>query len=324
LKFIIETIVIVILGLTVASLFEKRIASFIRFIRKCMGKEFIKEFLIDDNGIDVIDVGIINGKKYGKQYHPVLICHKALDLLEDVEANKNQFISIANWIATNIKSENNYFLQYNFPYPRFNMIHPWFSGMAQGRALEVLAHAYNITRESDYLNCAENIIESLFISFDDGGTTLKTENDGWWFVEYPSKEVILPRVLNGMMYTIMGLIVFYRFTKNIKAKFLLDQGILALERNIHLYDKKGDSYYHSLGRLTGGDYHSLHVKQLKIIYEYTRKSLFLDYHNKWNSFQNQIYPIRLFKKPDKMNSAVFFIGISFAIILISVFNIFFN
>ncbi len=204
------------------------------------------------------------------------------------------------------------------------MVSPWFSGMAQGRALEVLTHAFEITGDEQYLVGAKNIIKSLYISIDEGGTTIKTDNDGWWFEEYPSKNMATPRVLNGMMYTIMGLITFYRSTKDREAEFLLNQGLLALKKNLSHYDRNGDSYYNILGRITGGDYHSLHVKQLKIIYDYNKSKIILSYYDKWNKFQNQIYPLRLFKKPDKMNLAVFIGGMSSAIVLFLIVNMFLN
>lgn len=320
----IEIIIIAIVGFIITSLFEKQFAATIRFIRKCLGKEFIKDFLFDENGIDIIDVGTINGEYYGKHYHPVLLCHKALDLFENIEQNKDQFIKIANWLQTNIRQENDYFLLYNFPYPHYKMISPWFSGMAQGRALEVLTHAFEITGDEQYLVGAKNIIKSLYISIDEGGTTIKTDSDGWWFEEYPSKNMATPRVLNGMMYTIMGLITFYRFTKDREAEFLLNQGLLALKNNLSHYDRNGDSYYNILGRITGGDYHSLHIKQLKIIYDYNKSKIILSYYEKWNKFQNQIYPFRLFKKPDKINMAVFVCGMSSAIVLFLIVNMFLN
>ncbi len=320
----VKLIAVLILGILLTSLFEKQFAAIIRFIRKILGKEFIKEFLLDENGIEMIDVGTINGKYYGKQYHPVLLCHKAFDLFENIEQNKDKFIKIANWLQTNIKHENNYFLLYNFPYPSYKMTSPWFSGMAQGRALEVLTYAFEITGNRQYLKSAENIVKSLYIGIDEGGITIKTDVDGWWFEEYPSKNMTTPRVLNGMMYTIIGLITFYRSTRDKEAGFLLNQGLLALEKNLANYDKNGDSYYNILGRITGGDYHSLHVKQLKTIYDYNKSEIILSYYEKWEKFQNQTYLLRLFKKPDKMNIAVFVGGMTFAIVLLIIINILFN
>ncbi|MFO7897071.1 MAG: D-glucuronyl C5-epimerase family protein [Candidatus Cloacimonadales bacterium] len=304
-----------LLTIALATIFENQFSSSIRYFRKLLGKEFIKEFTCDENGIDQLDVGTINGIFYGKQYHPVFLAHKALKFEDIDNQDKEKFLKIADWFIANIKAENNFFLLYNYPYPKIGMQAPWFSAMAQGRALEVLTLAYDITKENRYLASANNILKSLSISTEEGGATCKSEA-GWWYEEYPRKIATQPRVLNGMMYTLMGLIKYKEIIKNNKADELISKGLLALENNLPRYDRKGDSYYDALGTITGGDYHQTHIKQLKLLYNFSGKNIFDQYAKKWENFDNQTFSVRLIRKPSKINLSVFIFAFIISTILL--------
>lgn len=298
-----------ILSILFATIFEKQLASFIRICRKLVGKEFIKDFSFDENGIDQLDVGTINGKFYGKQYHPVFLAHKALEMLDNSSFDQAGFLQISDWLSTNIKPENNNFLLYNYPNPHYQMDAPWFSAMAQGRALEVMVHAFQLTEDKKYHLAAEKILASLEIEIKDGGATYKTETAGWWYEEYPTKRIKQPRVLNGMMYTLQGLIKYKTLISDTQADELLNQGLLALEQQLPNYDKKGDSYYDIHKTTTGGDYHQLHIAQLKLIHDYSKNSIFLDYARRWEKFDQQTFILRLIRKPSKINLSVYIIAL---------------
>ena len=112
-----------------------------------------------------------------------------------------------------------------------------------------------------------------------------------------------------MMFTIIGLIEYFKCTKNKDTKYLLDKGLLSLKINLPGYDRNGDSYYNALGRRTGGDYHNLHIKQLEQIYKFTKEPVFMKYHDKWEKFENQTFILRLVKKPEKMKLIILMINL---------------
>jgi heparosan-N-sulfate-glucuronate 5-epimerase len=138
-------------------------------------------------------------------------------------------------------SNNNYsLLVYNFPSPAYKVEPPWISAMAQARAVWAMAKVYNITNENKYLDAAKKFLNPLYIDVKNGGVTYKTADNGWWYEEYVFSNnngtELKPRVLNGMIAIMQDLYRYYEATKDEKAKFLFDKGMIALKNYIHQYD----------------------------------------------------------------------------------------
>jgi uncharacterized protein YyaL (SSP411 family) len=50
--------------------------------------------------------------------------------------------------------------------------------MAQGRALQALIKAHEVTGQNKYLDSAKMLLNSFFVELKDGGVTYKTPTDG--------------------------------------------------------------------------------------------------------------------------------------------------
>jgi len=300
----IDLILVFICSLIIASIFEKGLKRLFLNIRQRTGRALIKELYTDENGVWQIDLNEIEGIRYEKQYHPVLICNKALELNLEDNAHRDQFLVIADWLTEQIKADKKNFLQYTFPFPAYKMKPPWISALAQGKALEVLIRAHQICDKEIYLHKSQELVSSLFLDHKEGGVTYKTDTEGWWFEEYPSKNGNSPRILNGMMYTLQGLVRYFQQTEESKAKELLDQGILALEKSLPKYDRGGDSYYDKLGNVTNDEYHGIHIEQLGSLSEFSSSKILNLYRIKWLNFQRAPFLWRLIKKPNRINLLV--------------------
>lgn len=179
-------------------------------------------------------------------------------------------------------------LQYNFPWPIYGMKPPWRSAMAQAQALNVLVRAHEITADNKYIHTAKMLLNSFFVEVKNGGVTYKTPKDGWWYELYAGDNASQPRVLNGMMYTLVALEDYYNHTRDKDSKFLFDQGIIALKKNLPLYDTNGSSgtdfYYDIMKTPNKFEYHIAVIHLLAQLYEITHEELLKAYHDKWSTF----------------------------------------
>jgi heparosan-N-sulfate-glucuronate 5-epimerase len=245
---------------------------------------------LDKSNIPIVDYGSISGIYIGPQRNPVTISQKALYYYGLFTKNQSQIayqslLNNANWLIENAISHGNYsILQYEFPYPPYNMTSPWRSAMAQGQAAQALIDTYKVTQEEKYLNGAKKLISSLFVDVSNGGITYKSPTEGWWYEEYVGKSGVEPRVLNGMMYTLLGIYEYYNYTHDHDSKYLFDKGILALDRNLPRYDNRGYSYYDALGRPATIQYHKVHIDLLGKLYNITKDEIFKAFHDRWKNF----------------------------------------
>ncbi|WP_231129209.1 D-glucuronyl C5-epimerase family protein [Candidatus Nitrosocosmicus hydrocola] len=181
------------------------------------------------------------------------------------------------------KDEKFLLLPYNFPWKIYELEPPWYSAMAQGKALPLLIYAYQLTGSEKYKETANGILNSFFIDVTQGGITYKTSNSGWWYELYAKNDSKKPKVLNGMLWTLVALDEYYRSTNDSKAKFLFDQGITSLKKNLHLFDADGFSYYDILKTQNKFEYHVIHIDLLNKLYNVTGEDLFKSYADKWSS-----------------------------------------
>lgn len=253
----------------------------------------------DKNNIPIIDYGIMGDVNIGKQYNPITISQYADRYYNEYikynnQSSKQNFLNHVDWLVNNSIKEGNYtFFAYDFPFPPYHLKPPWYSAMAQGEAVVPLINAYKITENKSYLITARNGLNVLFIDINDPckcGVTYKTPTQGWWYEEYANGRENGPRVLNGMMFTLVDIYYYYNFTQDPKALYLFDQGILSLKNNLHNYDKNGTySSYDKIKGYAPFQYHIVHVCLLDKLYTITKDSFFKQYYDNWTkSFNNNL------------------------------------
>ncbi|MBN2169489.1 MAG: IPT/TIG domain-containing protein [Actinobacteria bacterium] len=245
--------------------------------------------LYDEFGVPYLDYGTIEGNYIGIQRNPLTVGNVAMDeywvgLNEGDEQSRQYFLNCAQWFIDNLVPQGDSgFLEYKFSWG-YSMTPPWHSGMAQGQALKVLSRATSITGDSKYLETAEKILNSFDVEVKDGGITIKDSGDCWWYEEYACKTGTNPRVLNGMIVAMLGLYDYYQQTGSVKAKNFFDKGLVALRKDLHIYDGDNWTYYDCYERPAPTFYHHLHIEQLEDIYQITSDKYFRYYENKWKSY----------------------------------------
>ena len=253
--------------------------------------------ITDISGVPIVNYSYVFGEYVGLQRNPVTISQCALDSHLDYkqtgdETQREILINNSNWLANNAVSRGNYsVLEYNFPWPEYNLTAPWLSAMAQGQAIQALVKAHEVTNNNTYLETAKKLLNSFFVEVEDGGVTYKSPNSGWWYEEYAGIGGKEPRVLNGMMWTLIGIYSYYNYTNDPTAKFLFDQGILSLKNNLNRYEDKkySYSYYDILKTQAPLYYHRAHLDLLDALYKITNENVFVDYYQKWLDYKTPPY-----------------------------------
>ncbi|MDF2737483.1 MAG: D-glucuronyl C5-epimerase [Nitrososphaeraceae archaeon] len=234
---------------------------------------------------------IMDGKTVGFQRNPVTTVAQANEFYDNYKSNNNQsaktyFLNNVNWLVNNAVQKEKYaLLQYDFPIPHYNIYSKWYSGMANGQALQVLIKAHEITQDLRYLIAAKSLLNAFFIEVKHGGITYKDSSNDWWYEEYASsgKNVKTSRVLNGMLFTVLAIYDYYKYTNDPDAKLLFDKGVNSIKKELSKYNNNGYSYYDLLGNLAG-KYHQTHVILTKKLYEITGEPLFNEYSEFWKKY----------------------------------------
>ncbi|WP_144728295.1 D-glucuronyl C5-epimerase family protein [Candidatus Nitrosocosmicus arcticus] len=269
---------------------------FLISLKVCSPPLVVGKIFYDKNNVPLVDYGVMSSIDIGKQYNPITISHNASKYYNEYIKNNNEtskgyFLNHVNWLVNNsVQKDNNTFFVYDFPFPPYYLKAPWYSAMAQGAAIQPLLNAYKITHDKVYLTTAKNALNVLFIDINDPcncGVTYKTPGEGWWYEEYANGRENGPRVLNGMMFTLVDIHYYYNFTQDPDALYLFNQGILSLKNNLHNYDKNGT--YSSYDKIRGYapiEYHNVHVCLLNKLYNITNDSIFKQYYESWTKSNN--------------------------------------
>jgi len=227
----------------------------------------------DDNKILIHEY---NGKP---DYHPVAMSAYALSLLdiyrqEGQDSCLNLAIKHANkLLGISIEIDSIRLFPYSFNYKFFDrdlMIAPWYSGMAQGKALSLFSRLYEITGEKKYLNVASQIFKSFthLKSTDPLWVSCVDDNRNLWFEEYPFDAP--SHVFNGMIFAIYGVYDFYMINKTEEVSILLRGSISTIKKNMHLIrDNNEISYYCAKYNVKNPHYHPIHIGQLSMLNKIT-------------------------------------------------------
>jgi heparosan-N-sulfate-glucuronate 5-epimerase len=256
---------------------------------------FNQSLVYDDMGVPYYNYSSSGHYSIGLQGNPHAVSQNALLLYKKLsdapnETVKTYFINNVNWLVnTKMLKNNGSFSSYEFSFPwqiGNNTIQPpWRSGMANAEALSPLVKAFHVTGNNTYLNTAKRLLSSFYVDTKDGGVTYKSPSSGWWYEQYASiNSSGEPRALSGMMNAILAINEYYKDIKDPSAKFLLDQGILALKNDVPKYDNNGIIYYDRMGLSANSFYRSSYVVLLENLYKLTNEPIFKIYHDKWDNY----------------------------------------
>lgn len=98
---------------------------------------------------------------------------------------------------------------------------------------------------------------------------------------------------------IPNILKHYEINSNVEAKALLEkEGLVTLDNNNYQYrvnasDIEGYSFYDTLGRLAGENYHKYHIELLSNLLNITNDEILWKYYDKWKSYSGPFAKVRL-------------------------------
>lgn len=181
----------------------------------------------------------------------------------DEQNYEKYFYNMASWLVDNQEEYmNGYHYLYNFDwpykgYPTGQLSSPWWSGLTDGYAINLLLRAYDYFGEEKFLHTATNAYNSIIKNISDGGSVNHINNDIW------IEEYVDPRfdgqdmsfVLNGMIYATYGIMAYEDYIGKAEYSSLLASSII---NNITRFDTGGWSNYDLIGNPANIKYHKIH------------------------------------------------------------------
>lgn len=156
---------------------------------------------------------------------------------------------------------------------------PWYSGMAQGEMLSVLSRLYYFTDNPEYLLFAERVFESFLRPREPGikWTVRLDDSMYYWIEEYPHEDNP-GMTLNGFVSAVYGIYEYYLVSRDDQARKVYDMSLTTLKHYLPDYLRGDEGSYYCLGHLfhATNAYHSLHVRQMRELYQLTGDQFFSD------------------------------------------------
>jgi len=250
-----------------------------------------EHYLFDEQGIVQVDYE----NEIGIQYNPVTIAQYALAnyeqyLLTREDKYKTTFLTQVEYLRNNydVIGEDMIGFPYYFPMPTYGLEPVWYSGMAQGQVVSVLARAYLLTHDETILPFSKKVNNFMLYPVSKGGTLTYTPEGNVWVEEYPSKEPSL--VLNGFMFSILGLYDYTHLFPEVSEAYqkvaeMYCSCLESLKESLKYYDTGSWlKYCRSDDRLCGRNYMEVQVTQMKQLFAVTNDSYFDSIATKWESY----------------------------------------
>jgi heparosan-N-sulfate-glucuronate 5-epimerase len=247
---------------------------------------------VDQNGVPYSDYGTYNSLSIGRQTSilsvaergiwyfdtfrmepygsPVLLSYdwtrhptnRKDNPVDETEA-RCMLVNCADWLLMNIRDFGR-FSAWVYPYPfSFATKAGWLSSQAQAVGIQLLLRTASMTGKLRYSDPIERLLNAFEVDIEDGGLVAHTEKGNIWFEKVAQRGNQQPKVLNGLLFTILGLTDISARLSNERAKKFADAGILAAAELLPKFDLGDWSAYDIFGKRASPHYHRIHIEQLK-------------------------------------------------------------
>jgi hypothetical protein len=156
--------------------------------------------------------------------------------------DRAEVVRIADWLVRHQQRDGQWDYGFDFSWSGGRVSAQLGSSMAQGQAMSLLERAYRVTRRGVYLAAAVRALQPLEAPLTDGGLErcYRSSCRMRFFEEYPTRPP--SDVLNGFMFTLVGLYDLASVAPGSRAMALYQAG----RRTLHLVLPRYDS--HGIGR----------------------------------------------------------------------------
>ena len=152
--------------------------------------------------------------------------------------------------------------------------------MIQGLAISALVRAHRLKPEPALIDLCRAALAVYRKDVHEGGVRT-TENGKVLFEEYPVYP--LPRVLDGFLFSLLGLYDCWVEAEDELARSLFDEGVRGLVQNLEFWDYENRwSWYGSHGYLAPPHYHTLNRMLLVALARLTGEAALLRHAQSWD------------------------------------------
>lgn len=263
-------------------------------VKKSIFREGIYGF--DADGVFVF---YENGKPI---YQPAGVPLAFLSFLNDYVQTKDETLvpkmkAQLQWMATNYTAIGDNRIVWYYLYEHEGHKGPWSSGIAQGFAISALVRAYLFFKDDTYLDLAIKAFNQMHTPLKEGGHTYCDNHYALWYEEASQPT----HILNGHIYSLLGVLDLYHATKNEFYKSCFDKGIQSIIDNIDEFDLGFFTKYSAASPNTcNNSYHHIHLRQFETLYQITGISFFkeraarfkMQYTDKQAQWQHLVYLVK--------------------------------
>lgn len=204
---------------------------------------------------------------------------------EDKEQAEQMFWNCANWTLDNIKLEDSYAV-WKYPYPiTYDTAPGWRSAHAQAVGLQLLARAAKISGDKRYISNLDSLLRAFRVPVESGGLLDTTDSKVVWYEKFADPNNRKPKVLNGMMFSVLGLYDVQTHLNSNEAGSLASEGLQAVKKKLASFDLGHWTAYDIMGKPCSVHYHDIHVVQLRLLYKITGDAEIKQWAEKWSQYE---------------------------------------
>jgi len=238
----------------------------------------LEHFTNSVNLFDNIGVPLVSDAYGNINYNPVTIAQYGIGNLDLFDKTKkriyyNNAKNILKWLNDNkTKTGNGFGWYYYYSNPWYPINVPYLSGMAQGQIISFYVRQYYVTYDYKYINQAKYAFNAMKLDVKKGGTK-NNFKEFVWIEEIPSFPASY--ILNGYIFAIFGVYDLYKATKDDYFLNIFNSMLDTLEFCLPYYDTGYWSYYDLYHYFPSSlKYHKIHIEQLNVLYNLSRKKVF--------------------------------------------------
>jgi heparosan-N-sulfate-glucuronate 5-epimerase len=271
------------------------------------------KLFVDSAGVPYSDYGVYNGLRIGRQRSILAVAERGLwywnEFLREGEppvllsydwsrwpANFDQYrpdssegardmlIACATWLLSCIQKRGEFSVwSYSYPFS-YGTVGGWRSAHAQAAGLQLLVRAAKVSGRADYTAPARALLTAFGVNVCDGGLATRTEGGNLWFEKIADENNAQPKILNGLLFTILGLRDVADLSEYVEARDLADIGAIACTELLPRFDLGDWSAYDIHGRRASSHYHNIHIEQLEKLATETLNPTFAKYRDVFRSY----------------------------------------
>ncbi len=250
---------------------------------------FSPRLFLEDQELDPLGVPRKRYRLLGPQYNPLFVAWWGLHHLERYarsgeDRSLQAFRTQLNWLVANALAQEDggavvWPCAFDWQEGRARLRGPWISAMYQAVVMSALVRGFRLTQEEKLLDLALRASRVFWRDVGQGGVRTSEEGE-ILYEEYPAYP--LPRVLDGFLFSLLGLYDLAVETGDAGVQRLFMDGLRGLIRRLPWWSYRGKwSWYGSHGYLCPPHYHALNRALLTVLHQLTGEAALQDMAAAW-------------------------------------------